>query len=398
MKHIVFVSREFPKSLRTGGIATYVKEIGEALVQQGIQVTVICASDNTSEQSTYIENGITIIRLSGGDFYVPQLEKNPFFIKKLRFAYRFFSYRYKIRKTIQRLENVSLIEVAEFGAEGLLLQDMNIPLVVRLHLPSLFDRKLNKVEKLSLKNFHRYWIGLLEFYITKRAKFITSCSQQLKNWFVTEQLIQADRIIVIYNPVKLRQSLPRLEKKVNHQRNIFFAGSICAEKGVKELIDAVKILRLGGQDIKLNLAGKMVGSVELNLITPMQKELMDWCEFLGHLDRELLPAYYLKATICCFPSYWETMPYVCLEAMSMGAIVIGSSNGGMTEIIQDGKNGFLCPPLKVPQLAQTIEKALNLNEKQRNDMSNNAITTIQTKFSKEVIINQMIDYYMLCTR
>jgi hypothetical protein len=108
-KHIVFVSREFPKSLRTGGIATYVKEIGEALVQQGIQVTVICASDNTSDQSTYIENAITIIRLSGGDFYVPQLEKNPFFIKKLRFAYRFFSYRYKIRKTIQRVENVSLI-------------------------------------------------------------------------------------------------------------------------------------------------------------------------------------------------------------------------------------------------------------------------------------------------
>jgi glycosyltransferase involved in cell wall biosynthesis len=392
LKHIVFVSREFPPSLRAGGIATYVKEISTALIDQNIQVTVICASDNTQEQTTYIENGVTIIRLSGGDFYLPKVEKNPFLIKKLRFVYRFFSYRYKIRRIIQNLEKVSLIEAAEFGAEGLFLQNIKIPLIIRLHLPALFDRKLNKVENISFQNFHRYWIGLLEFYIVKRAKFITSCSQSLKNWFVSEQHLQEDMVKVIYNPIQLQSYLPILKEFYDKQITIFFAGSILAEKGVQELINAVKMLRVKGYNIKLNLAGK------INDIQWIQKEQNAYCNFLGILERDDLYKYYHDSTICCFPSWVESLSYVCLEAMSVGGIVVGSSNGGMTEIIQDGENGFLCPPLNVPQLAQTIEKALNLSEKQRNDMSNNAITTIQNNFSKEVIINQMIDYYMLCTK
>jgi glycogen synthase len=387
LQHIVFVSREFPHSLRVGGIGTYVEEISNALVEQGFQVTVICASDDTKKQYTYSENGVKIIRLSGGDFYIPTIESNPFFIKKFRFAYRFFSYRYKIKKIIQSLENVSLIEVAEFGAEGLFLQNLDKPLIVRLHLPSLFDRKLNKVEKISFQNFHRYWIGLLEFYIVKRVKFITACSQSLKNWFVSEQHIQSHKIKVLYNPIKLQLALPSLKKVSDKPITIFFAGSILVEKGVNELINAVKTLRLAGYNIKLNLAGK------INKIQWIQKEQNAYCNFLGMLKREDLYEYYNASTLCCFPSWLESLSYVCLEAMSVGGIVIGSSNGGMTEIIKNGENGFLCPPLNAALLAQTIEKVLKLDEKQRDYISNNAIATIQNQFSKEIIVPQMIRYY-----
>ena len=43
--HICFVCREYPPSLRGGGIASYIKEVVHGLHAVGHQITVICASD-----------------------------------------------------------------------------------------------------------------------------------------------------------------------------------------------------------------------------------------------------------------------------------------------------------------------------------------------------------------
>lgn len=68
--HIVFVSREYVPTFRGGGIASYIKETAIGLVKKGHRVTVICASDDTNEESEYMDDGVSVIRLSGGDFVV----------------------------------------------------------------------------------------------------------------------------------------------------------------------------------------------------------------------------------------------------------------------------------------------------------------------------------------
>ena len=50
------------------------------------------------------------------------------------------------------------------------------------------------------------------------------------------------------------------------------------------------------------------------------------------------------------------MPMVCLEAMMCKGLVIGSTSGGMNEIIEDGVNGYLVPRKSPVQLAECIEK------------------------------------------
>ena len=83
-----------------------------------------------------MENGIRIIRLKGGDFIIPSVETSWFTsIKKLRIIYRFFSYRKRILETIKNLENIDIIEVADFGAEGYYLWRQDVPVVVRMHTP-----------------------------------------------------------------------------------------------------------------------------------------------------------------------------------------------------------------------------------------------------------------------
>ena len=75
--HIVFVSREYVPTFRGGGIASYIKETAIGLVKKGHRVTVICASDDTNEESEYMDDGVSVIRLSGGDFVVSEKNINP---------------------------------------------------------------------------------------------------------------------------------------------------------------------------------------------------------------------------------------------------------------------------------------------------------------------------------
>ena len=390
IKHVVYISREYPPSLRAGGIATYVQEMANILVNNNWKVTVICASEDTRNQSISDENGVDVIRISGGDFFLANVEKKPFWLKRLRFLYRFLSYRYKLYKTIQNLENVSLIEVPEYGAEGLFLLRLKIPLVVRLHTPMLLDRETLSKEKLKFSNFHHYWLGCLEFWIVRKAKNITSCSDALKHWFIKELGIDSSRIKTIYNAITVPKSNKSLHE--TETRTVFFAGSIQAPKGVGELVEAIQILSKKGYTLNLILAGKMAKYAH-DLQKKLRNDNADWCRFLGHLfDRNELIAYYQNVAVCCFPSWWENLPYVCLEAMSVGAIVIGTTKSGFEEIIENNVSGFLCPPQNAILLAETLEKALNLNENQRKIMAKNAIEKIKNKFS-EKLVQENINYY-----
>lgn len=67
--HICFVCREYPPSQRGGGIASYIKEVAHGLHVAGHQITVICASDDTCQESTYDDEGVYVIRLRGGGIF-----------------------------------------------------------------------------------------------------------------------------------------------------------------------------------------------------------------------------------------------------------------------------------------------------------------------------------------
>ena len=84
---------------------------------------------------------------------------------------------------------------------------------------------------------------------------------------------------------------------------------------------------------------------------------------------------------------------VCLEAMGVGAVVLGSSSGGMSEIIENGKNGYLIEPHNPQKLADKLLEILQLNTDKRKIISENAKQRIMTHFEKSVVLEQMVNYY-----
>ena len=121
-----------------------------------------------------------------------------------------------------------------------------------------------------------------------------------------------------------------------------------------------------------------------------------WLDIKGFMQRTELLHKYVEADLVCFPSWWENFPMVCLEAMLNGAIVLGSNSGGMSEIIDDTKDGYLITPKDPSLLADKIEYILSLPDSEKVKISKAAQRKIEMNFSLTTLLSKTILYYERC--
>jgi len=114
-------------------------------------------------------------------------------------------------------------------------------------------------------------------------------------------------------------------------------------KGLPVLVKAAKILRERGVDFQL-------------LVTTQLPFKEPWIKPLGWLPHEELIQELLQADIAVVPSIWEE-PFgmVAVEAMACGLPVVASRVGGLQEIVEEGKTGFLVEPMDYKALADRLE-------------------------------------------
>lgn len=79
-------------------------------------------------------------------------------------------------------------------------------------------------------------------------------------------------------------------------------------------------------------------------------------------QRSDVPAIIARCEMVVLPSIKEPFGRVALEAMALGAPVIGADSGGLSELIIDGQSGLLVKPMDVEKLAAAIKKMLDDRE------------------------------------
>ncbi len=102
-----------------------------------------------------------------------------------------------------------------------------------------------------------------------------------------------------------------------------------------------------------------------------------------HSEKELSNIYNLS-DIVVLSSRLDNLPNVALEAQSCGKPIIAYDVGGISDIITNGKNGYLVKPFKTLLYAQKLDKLIN-DKKIRVKFSRNAYLSAKKKWSKEKI-------------
>ena len=116
--NIAFVTSEYPPSKRAGGIATYILETAKVLSKNNHNVYVIAASDDIQKETESVEDNIHLIRLAGGDFYIPVSNRKIDKIRsRLRSIFCYWSYRKRVTEILNRLiieKGIDIVEEAGY--------------------------------------------------------------------------------------------------------------------------------------------------------------------------------------------------------------------------------------------------------------------------------------------
>ena len=173
---------------------------------------------------------------------------------------------------------------------------------------------------------------------------------------------------------------------------VLFAARLLKDKGLSDLVEAVKILRLKGVELRLLVAGL---PDDLNNNTLSEADLKEWShagliERLGfRSDMEHLLS---VCNIFCFPSYYgEGVPKVILEAAASGRPVITTDHPGCRDAV-NCDSGLLVPIRSPNDLSEAIQQLLE-NSELRVKMGRNARTLAEQNFSVDTVVDKHMKIY-----
>ena len=184
---------------------------------------------------------------------------------------------------------------------------------------------------------------------------------------------------------KLKEELDIGTKKV-----ILYIGRLRKRKGVEYLVKAFAKLRKERDDIILIIIGRGECRDELELLSK-NLNIEDSVYFMGYVEDELLPAYYLLCNVCVVPSITYGMadpcPLVVNEAMYFGKPVIATDAvGAAFDMIKNGENGFMVPEKDSDALYCAMKKILSEPELEKK-MGEESKRIIEEEFRYENMLD-----------
>ena len=193
-------------------------------------------------------------------------------------------------------------------------------------------------------------------------------------------------------------STPLTKKKQHAEAQILFLSNMIASKGVWELVDACKILKDSGISFKCHFVGKWGNITEQDFSSAIrQKGLENHVMAHGAKYGEEKIRFFQEADLFVFPTCYpnECFPIVLLEAMQQGLPCISTDEGGIPDIIDEGKTGFIVEKKDARQLADRIRYLIEHPESCKK-MGENGYRKYRSQFTLRTFENRMKEILAEC--
>ncbi len=172
---------------------------------------------------------------------------------------------------------------------------------------------------------------------------------------------------------------------------IIFISRLVKKKGCLEALKTIEIVRNEIQNIKLFMVGN--GEMEELLKQYVRdRDLKNNVTFKGYLQGKDKYELLDSCGIMLFPTYTEGMPISLLEGMGMGVVVITRPVGGIPDIFEDGKNGFLIKSLDPHDFADKLFFLIK-NPADMQNMSINNSNEAMKKFEIKKVVTRLEKIY-----
>lgn len=247
---------------------------------------------------------------------------------------------------------------------------------------------------------HMHAGPFMSWYKTKSARTQKWVSRMLnqadkvlvlgKYWADTmEEILPKEKMEVLYNGVEVPT-----ERLYNlNAQNIAYFGVINKDKGVPELLEAMKLLdeKLPTKQMLLLYGKDLDGDLERRIKALQLENRVRYC---GWIDAKQRDEALKDAMLSVLPSHFEGLSMSIIEAMSYGVPVVTTNISTMPELV--GEDIHLIEVNEPQQLANEIERYCT-DEELRETCSLKLYERAKEKFTLEQTINALLETYRQLT-
>lgn len=196
-----------------------------------------------------------------------------------------------------------------------------------------------------------------------------------------------DKYYLVYNGVNIRRFPVLSDNNISNKRFVVgYAGRIIENKGIFDLLDAVRVLHNKFDEIRLLICGdgKSVDIEQMNQYIK-HHQMEEYVQYMGF--QKDMNRWYRSIHCLVAPSkVQEAFGLVLCEAMYCKVPVITSTSGAQAEIIENGKSGILIDTVNSESIVEAIQGFME-NDGVRDSIIEQGYTRVKSNFT----IAKMVD-------
>ena len=345
--------------LNVGGVETGTLDLAKYLVRSGHKVVVVSAGGTL----------VSDLEAIGAKHYALAVHKKSFFSM------------YKLVPVLAQIINQEQIDIVHARSR--------VPAWI-----AYFATRRTKV--VFITTCHGYYQKHPFSYVMGWGKRVIALSNVIARHMIEDFGVLHERIRIVPRSVdmeKFKYLSP--DKKRKEEFNVGIIGRITPLKGHLYFIKAMARIARQVPRLKIWIVGEAPASKEAykEEVQVLVRRLGLWhcTEFLG--TQKDIPGIlaHLDLVVLATTTH-EAFGRVIVEAQASGVPVVATRVGGVIDIIEDGKNGFLVPPADPKSMADAIFKIYKDTALART-LSENALLKVKEQYNVELMVKNTLDVY-----
>lgn len=254
-----------------------------------------------------------------------------------------------------------------------------LPIVATLH-HSAHDPALRPYKGWLRAAYHRHWIAPIERRVMQRAECVVAVSRFAAE--MARKTLCDVPMQVIHNGIDTSRFRPPEHRQPHMPFLLLYVGGWKPLKGIdmlgpimRELGDGFVLHYTGGPTAQKDKPGMPVNMVDI-----------------GRLTGNQVVAAMQQADAFLFPSRSEGFGLVAAEAMACGLPVVATNGSSLSEVVENGVTGVLCPQDDVAAFAESVRR-LAADAVQWQEYSLQAIRRVRLLFSQVAILDAYSKVY-----